>query len=64
MIPRVRLEVSKQNFVFRATDIWNEMVRHVFQRSNTELSGSTPNLDLSASIGYVKNQNMGQDIDY
>ena len=37
------------------------MVRHVFQRSNIELSGliipgSTPNSDLSASVGYIKNQ--------
>ena len=74
MIPRVRLEVSKHNFVFRATEIWNKMVKYVlFQRSNTELPGliipgSTPNSDL----GYVKNQIkrhlrnsqiMGQDVE-
>ena len=61
MIPRVRLEVSKQNFVFRATEIWNKMVKRVFQRINNELSGliipgSTPNSDLSASVRYIKNQ--------
>ena len=61
MIPKVRLEVSKQNVVFQATEIWDKMVKDVFQRSNTELSGlvipgSTPNSDLSASVGYLKKQ--------
>ena len=80
MIPKVRLEVSKQNVVFRATEIRDKMVKDVFQRSNTELSGlvilgSTPNSDLSASVGYLKNkfnytfgfryfQNMGQDVEW
>ena len=64
MMPRVRLEVSKQHFVLRATETWNKIVRHVFQRSDTQLSGfiipgSTPNLDLSfyRCLGRLKKSN-------
>ena len=29
MTPKVKLEVSKQNFVFKATKIWNELLKEM-----------------------------------
>ena len=55
MIPKVRLDVSQQNFVYRSSEIWNSLIKHVFSICNVEESciiipGSTANSDLSASV--------------
>ena len=61
MTPKVQLDVSKQNFVFKASEIWNDMTRHVFtkclpEESGIIIPGSSQNSDLGASIGFVKNK--------
>ena len=33
MTPKVKLEVSKQNFVFKATKIWNKLIGHALERN-------------------------------
>ena len=59
MTPKVKLEVSKQNFVFKATKVWNKLIGHALERTEPEISGliipgSARNSDLSASIAFVK----------
>ena len=59
MTPKVKLEVSKQNFVFKATKVWNKLIGHALERNESANSGviiprSARNSDLSASIAFVK----------
>ena len=59
MTPKVKLEVSKQNFVFKATKVWNKLIGHALERTEPEISGliipgSARNSDLSASKAFVK----------
>ena len=61
MIPRVRLDVSQQNFVYQATQIWNERSKIVFNRCDPEISGivipgSSENSDLGASVSVIKSK--------
>ena len=51
--------VSKQNFVFKATKVWNKLIGHALERTEPEISGliipgSARNSDLSDSIAFVK----------
>ena len=39
IIPRVRLENSKNNFVFKASTIWNKLQQYVFSRSESDSDG-------------------------
>ena len=61
MIPKVRLVVFQQNFVYKSSEIWNSLIKHVFSICNVEESGiiipgSTANSDLSASVAFIKNK--------
>ena len=58
-VPLVKLETTKQNFVFKATKIWNEFKDKVFDNCTPENSGiiipgSASNSDLACSIGAMK----------
>ena len=33
MTPKVKLEVSKQNVVFKATKVWNKLIGHALERN-------------------------------
>ena len=53
-----KLEVSKHNFVFKATKVWNKLIGHALERNESAISGliipgSARNSDLSASIAFV-----------
>ena len=39
IILRVRLEKSKNNFVFKASNIWNKLQQYVFSRSESDSNG-------------------------
>ena len=59
--PKVKLEESKQNFVFKATKIWNKLIGHALERnepgnSDIIIPGSARNSELSASIASVKDK--------
>ena len=59
MLPAVRLEVSKHNFTYQASLLWNNMKDRILKRSSPEpngiiIPGSETNSDLSANIVYVK----------
>ena len=59
ILPRVYLDISKQNFVFGSSMIWNEFFGRVLSRcapqsSGLVIPGSDPNSDLAASTSVVK----------
>ena len=61
MTLKVKLEVSKQNFVFKATKVWNKLIGHALERNEPAnsciiISGSARNSNLSASIAFVKDK--------
>ena len=60
-VPRVKLNITKQNFVFKATQIWNDMSPEIFEKCSPNengliVPGSTKDSDLSASTAYIKNR--------
>ena len=59
MLPKVKLEVTKQNFLFKATKTWNDHKDKIFNKSDPSntgiiIPGNSENSDLSASLGFVK----------
>ena len=61
IIPLVKLDVSQQNFEFKAVKIWNTYKEFVFNKCvpiNTGIiiPGSTENSDLSASTSSIKHK--------
>ena len=60
-VPRVKLNITKQNFVFKSTQIWNDMSPEIFEKCSPNdngliIPGSSMNSDLSASSAYIKNR--------
>ena len=37
LTPKVKLEVSKQNFVFKAIEIWNKFIGHALEEMNLQI---------------------------
>ena len=61
MVPLIRLNLAKNNFIFQASCIWNGLIQKLMNRSSTNslgiiLSGSSSNSDLSTSIFLIKNE--------
>ncbi len=61
LVPKVKLDLAKQNFFFQASCIWNEIFHNVFDKcpSNAQgivVPGSAIDSDLSISIGRAKNK--------
>ena len=63
ILPRVNLEVSRHNFVFKSALIWNKIIsivlnfkECVFWKDCIVIPGSANNSDMSASICIVKNK--------
>ena len=59
--PQVKLNIAKNNFVFQASCIWNELIGKILNKcSPNELGimvpGSTKDSDLSISIAFAKNK--------
>ena len=61
LLPRINLDVSKFNFVFRATLIWNSIIGTLLNKCipnpvGIMVPGSSECSDLSAPISYIKNK--------
>ena len=61
ILPRVNLDVSKQNFVFQSALIWNKFSGVVFEKCIPQVNGivipgSAYNSDLAASTSTIKNK--------
>ena len=59
-IPKVTLLVAQNNFAFKASQLWNNIIPHIlnkplpYNHTNLIIPGSCKNSDLSTSIGYIK----------
>ena len=58
-VPLVRLDVSQQNFSFKCTQIWNDLLPRVLEKcepskSGLIIPGSAVNSDLAASSSFIK----------
>ena len=61
LVPKVKLDLAKQNFFFQASCIWNEILDNVFDKCSSNdkgivVPGSAIDSDLSISIGRAKNK--------
>ena len=59
LLPRVYLDISKRNFVFSSSKIWNEFLDKIFDKCSSQdsgivIPGSNPNSDLAASTSIIK----------
>ena len=60
-IPKINLDLSKNNFVFNACSLWNELEKIVFSKITPDkngimVPGSSKNSDLSIPISVAKNR--------
>ena len=61
LVPLIRLDLAKNNFIFQASCIWNELIQKLMNRRSTNslgiiIPGSSRNFDLSTSISLIKNK--------
>ena len=61
LVPLIRLDLAKNNFIFQASCIWNGLIQKLMNRSSTNslgiiIPGSSSNSDLSTSISLIKNK--------
>ena len=61
LLPEVKLSISKNNFVFKSSSLWNELIELILEKSlpnkkGVIVKGSIPNSDLCATIPFVKNK--------
>jgi hypothetical protein len=61
LLPNVNLDISKKNFVFKGSVIWNKLFSKIFnkcmaQPSGLVIPGSDLNSDLAGSIGVIKSR--------
>ena len=59
LLPKVNLQASKNNFIFKATTLWNKFYANVFNRCPPQnngiiIPGSSINSDMAASIAVIK----------
>ena len=61
IMPKVKLSVSQNNFLFKSCSLWNSLVICILEKSlpndkGIVVRGSSPNSDLCATIPFVKNK--------
>ena len=61
LIPDITLSISKNNFVFKSSTLWNELIDCILEKSLPNKKGiivrdSSLNSDLYATIPFVKNK--------
>ena len=65
LLPIITLDISKNNFVFNACTIWNNLIDDMLEKSlpieegkfkGTIIQGSSKNSDLCASVSFIKNK--------
>ena len=60
-MPQVKLCVSQNNFLFKSSTLWNNLIGCILEKSlpndkGIVVRGSSPNSDLCATIPFVKNK--------
>ena len=61
ILPRINLDISKQNFVFNGSFVWNNLISKLFDKCSPNekgimVPGSAECSDLSAPISSIKNK--------
>ena len=61
LLPRPKFDMSKSNFIFKSSSIWNKLHPNIFTKcepckDGLIIPGSTPNSDLGAPISFVKSK--------
>ena len=65
LVPKVNLDISKNNFVFNACTIWNNFIGNILEKSlpldmgkfkGTVVQGSSNNSDFCAAMSFIKNK--------
>ena len=61
LLPKVKLEKSKQNFLFSTSRLWNKLINSILERCEPEkngivIPGSKLNSDLSAALSVIKSK--------
>ena len=65
LLPKITLDISKNNFFFSACSIWNNLIGDMLEKSmpldegkfkGTVVTGSSINSDLCATVSFVKNK--------
>ena len=65
LLPKVSLDISKNNFLFNACKIWNNLIGDMLEKSlpvedgkfkGIIIQGSVKNSDLCASVSFIKNK--------
>ena len=59
ILPKVKSDKSKHNFIFSSSVIWNDLCDSILQKSDPEsdglvIPGSSENSDLGAPISFIK----------
>ena len=60
-LPKFRLEISRKNFVFKSSSLWNALIANIFEKSalgkdGIIIRGSVINSDFCATIPFIKNK--------
>ena len=60
-LPYVSLEISRNNFVFKSSSIWNNLIENIFEKNEPSengmiINGSTINSDFCATVPFIKNK--------
>ena len=62
IVPKIKLDIAKHNFVFQATCIWNSLNKKVFNqcvllnKDGVAIPGSTFGSDITTPVAFVKNK--------
>ena len=61
LVPQVKLCVSQNNFLFKSSTLWNNLIGRILEKSlpndkGVIVIGSSPNSDLCVTITFVKNK--------
>ena len=60
-LPKIRLNISKNNYVFKSSELWNSLVSNVFEKGMPDenglvVRGSVRNSDFCATIPFIKHK--------
>ena len=63
-LPKVKLNISKNNYVFRSSELWNSLISKVLEKNKADkdglvIRGSARNSDFCATIPYIKQKLKG-----
>ena len=59
-LPKVTLEISRNNFIFKSSSLWNNIHENIFEKSTPSesdinmINGETMNPDFCTSVPFIK----------